>query len=137
MEPLTKADLLDALQVFRGDIRADLTSVRSELQANLASVRTDLASVRSELGADLASVQSELRAEFRADLTVQKDQLTELMRQIESNLLTEFHRYAKGLAGPLAYARSQVIQTCGSALQLLRNACSLSKCVVRRRLEGY
>ena len=32
-------------------------------------------------------------AEFKAELV---DELTEKMRQIETNLLTEFHRYGKG-----------------------------------------
>jgi hypothetical protein len=34
-------------------------------------------------------------AEFQAGLTALKDELVEFMRQIETNLLTEFHRYAK------------------------------------------
>jgi hypothetical protein len=42
-------------------------------------------------------------AELRAALTETKielrDGLTELMRQIETNLLTEFHRYAKSQTG--------------------------------------
>ena len=31
----------------------------------------------------------------KADIAVLKDELTEVMRGIETNLLTEFHRYAK------------------------------------------
>ena len=36
------------------------------------------------------------RTEFRAGLRDLKDELLDSMRQIETNLLTEFHRYAKG-----------------------------------------
>ena len=36
------------------------------------------------------------RTEFRTGLRDLKDELLDSMRQIETNLLTEFHRYAKG-----------------------------------------
>ena len=36
------------------------------------------------------------RAEFDSGLRDLKDELVESMRQIETNLLTEFHHYAKG-----------------------------------------
>lgn len=42
--------------------------------------------------AELDSAVGDLRGEIRA----QKDELLDSMRQIETNLLTEFHRYAKG-----------------------------------------
>lgn len=42
--------------------------------------------------AQLESVRDELRSDIRS----QKDELLDSMRQIETNLLTEFHRYAKG-----------------------------------------
>ena len=53
---------------------------------------------------DLKAALSELRSEMKADLTAvlaeQKtaitDELMDKMRQIETNLLTEFHRYGKG-----------------------------------------
>ena len=35
-------------------------------------------------------------AELRAALTATKDEIVETTRQIETNLLSEFHRYAKG-----------------------------------------
>jgi hypothetical protein len=41
--------------------------------------------------AELDSAVGDLRNEIRA----QKDDLVDSMRQIETNLLTEFHRYAK------------------------------------------
>ena len=41
--------------------------------------------------AELDSAVGDLRSEIRA----QKDDLLDSMRQIETNLLTEFHRYAK------------------------------------------
>ena len=42
--------------------------------------------------AELVAVRDDLRSEIRA----QKDELLDAMRQIETNLLTEFHRHAKG-----------------------------------------
>ena len=42
--------------------------------------------------AELDSAVGDLRGEIRA----QKDELLDSMHQIETNLLTEFHRYAKG-----------------------------------------
>jgi len=33
---------------------------------------------------------------LRTEIRAQKDELLDSMRQIETNLLTEFHRYAKG-----------------------------------------
>ena len=36
------------------------------------------------------------QAELQAALTTQKDEVVDAIRQIETNLLTEFHRYAKG-----------------------------------------
>ena len=43
---------------------------------------------RTEFDSGLQGLRTEIRA--------QKDELVDAMRQIETNLLTEFHRYAKG-----------------------------------------
>ena len=43
---------------------------------------------RAEFDSGLQGLRTEIRA--------QKDELVDAMRQIETNLLTEFHRYAKG-----------------------------------------
>jgi hypothetical protein len=55
---------------------------------------------KADLKAALAELKSELKAELRADFNESnqalRDELTETMRQIETNLLTEFHRYGKG-----------------------------------------
>jgi hypothetical protein len=40
--------------------------------------------------------KAELEAVLKAALKAQKDELLETMRQIETNLLTEFHRYGQG-----------------------------------------
>lgn len=66
-QPLTKADLIAALGSLKKEFKQDLN-------AGLAS----------------------LKLEFKQDLTEVEDRLTEGMRQIETNLLTEFHRYGKG-----------------------------------------
>jgi hypothetical protein len=53
-----------------------------------------------EFEAGLASVKAELKAEIKTELATQKREITEdltaVMRQIETNLLTAFHSYAKG-----------------------------------------
>lgn len=46
--------------------------------------------------ADLQEVATHLKADFQEVATQLHDRLTEFMRGIETNLLTEFHRYAKG-----------------------------------------
>jgi hypothetical protein len=46
--------------------------------------------------ADLVAALAGFRKEIKADMAVLRDELTETMRQIETNLLTEFHRYGKG-----------------------------------------
>jgi hypothetical protein len=47
---------------------------------------------RAEFDTGLRDLKSELVGAIRS----QKDELVDSMRQIETNLLTEFHRYAKG-----------------------------------------
>jgi|HubBroStandDraft_1064217.scaffolds.fasta_scaffold204267_2 hypothetical protein len=51
---------------------------------------------KAELQAVLNAALSAQSKELRAEMSAQKDELIEFMRQIETNLLTEFHRYAKG-----------------------------------------
>lgn len=55
---------------------------------------------KADLKAALTEFKAELKAEIVGELTVKMqtmhDELTEKMRQIETNLLTEFHRYGKG-----------------------------------------
>jgi hypothetical protein len=43
--------------------------------------------------ADLAAALTDLKTGLKKEIV---DELTETMRQIETNLLTEFHRYGKG-----------------------------------------
>jgi hypothetical protein len=54
----------------------------------------------ADLKAALAQLKTELKKEIVDELTgkmqTMNDDLTEKMRQIETNLLTEFHRYGKG-----------------------------------------
>ena len=59
--------------------------------------------------AELEAVRDDLRSEIRA----QKDELLDSMRQIETNLLTEFHRYAKG-----QNARVHNVETSDSDMKL-------------------
>jgi hypothetical protein len=65
--------------VTKADLKAALTEFKVELKTEL---------------------KAELRVELKADWTeavqTMGDDLTERMRQIETNLLTEFHRYGKG-----------------------------------------
>ena|SRR6185436_14061084 len=50
----------------------------------------------AKLDAKLESSLAAMRGELRAEIAASADRLTDTMRQIETNLLTEFHRYAKG-----------------------------------------
>jgi len=51
---------------------------------------------KADLKAALTELKTELKADFGEALQKQSDDLMEKMRQIETNLLTEFHRYGKG-----------------------------------------
>jgi hypothetical protein len=53
--------------------------------------------------ADLKAALTELKVELTQELRKTSDELTEKMRQIETNLLTEFHRYGNRSATPSAY----------------------------------
>ena len=61
-----------------------------------ADLKAALSELRTEMQADLKAGLVELRTEFKADLQAQDERLMQEMRQIETNLLTEFHRYGKG-----------------------------------------
>jgi hypothetical protein len=45
--------------------------------------------------AELQTALTAMKDELRAELTEMKTELVEFTRQVETNLLTEFHRYAK------------------------------------------
>ncbi len=49
----------------------------------------------ADLNASVADLKGSV-SDLRSDLRSQKDELLDSMRRIETNLLTEFHRYAKG-----------------------------------------
>jgi AMMECR1 domain-containing protein len=55
-------------------------------------VREPMANGKPVTKVELDSAVGDLRTAIRT----QKDELVDAMRQIETNLLTEFHRYAKG-----------------------------------------
>lgn len=65
--PVTKDELNAALTALKNDLQAALSAQTTDLQAAIIAHKDDL-----------------------------RNALTESMRQIETNLLTEFHRYAKG-----------------------------------------
>jgi hypothetical protein len=56
------------------------------------ATKAELQATKIELQASITATRDELRTEIHAS----EDRLTDGMRQIETNLLTEFHRYAKG-----------------------------------------
>ena len=62
-----------------------------------AELHAELNATRAELHAGLNAVKDELRVELNAF----KDELTAGMRQIETNLLTAFHSYARGVSSHL------------------------------------
>src|SRR5271169_6372111 len=77
-KPVTKAELDAALTATKDDLHAALTATKDDLHAALTATKDDL-------HAAVAVSKNELR-----------DELIEFMRGIETNLLTEFHKYAKG-----------------------------------------
>ena len=94
----TKFDAALSAQSTKFD--AALSAQSKELHAALSAQSKDLHAALSaqskRFDAALSAQSGELRTEFRTALSEQKDELTESIRQIETNLLTEFHRYAKG-----------------------------------------
>ena len=83
--PVTAAELHAALTDVKGELHAALMDVKGEFHAALTDVK-------GEFHAALTAQKDEIHTA----LTAQKDELVETMRQIETSLLTEFHRYAKG-----------------------------------------
>jgi hypothetical protein len=47
---------------------------------------------KADLKAALTDLKTELKTELTEEIRIMGDELTEKMRQIETNLLTEFHR---------------------------------------------
>jgi hypothetical protein len=58
--------------------------------------KVELDTALTVLKSDLDTRLTGLKSDLDTRLTVFKDELIDAMRQIETNLLTEFHRYAKG-----------------------------------------
>ena len=71
---LSKEDLESALAVLKDDLRSEMRGIRDELRT------------------EMRGMNEKLRTEMHAI----RDESLETVRQIETNLLTEFHRYAKG-----------------------------------------
>jgi chromosome segregation ATPase len=75
---------------------------KADLDAALAGFRDDIVSALSDLGKKVAKLEQKVdKLEQKVDKLEQKvdankDELMEFARQIETNLLTEFHRYGKG-----------------------------------------
>src|SRR5712664_3910435 len=67
-------------------------ATKAELQATKTELQASIATTKNELQASIVATRDDLRAE----ITASADRLTESMRHIETNLLTEFHRYAVG-----------------------------------------
>jgi hypothetical protein len=109
-----QASLTDLRHDFKGaltaqdrKLQASLTDLRHDFKAALATqdgkLQTSLAEFGQEFKAALTAQDYKFTAKleaqddkFTAALTAQQIELNELMRQIETNLLTEFHRYATG-----------------------------------------
>ena len=99
--PVTTTELQTALVATETRFQTALTATKTDLQASLAATKTDLqaelAATENRFQAGLAATRDGLRAEIAAS----GERLTDTMRQIETNLLTEFHRYAKGQSARL------------------------------------
>jgi hypothetical protein len=86
--PVTKSELQAILQVAlsaqREDFHASFTAQKEDFRAALTAQKEEL---RAELHTQ--------RLEFQTALTAQKDELLETIRDVETNLLTSFHNYAR------------------------------------------
>jgi hypothetical protein len=60
------------------------------------ATKKDLAEMGAILNKDLAEMEARLDAKLDAKLEVLGDRLTELIRDVETRLLTSFHGYGKG-----------------------------------------
>ena len=103
--PITKAELQAVLNAglsaqskeLRAEFQAGLSAQSKELRADFhAGLSARSKELRADFRAAMSAQSKELRAEFQAGLSAQSEELKEFSRQIETNLLTEFHRYAKG-----------------------------------------
>ena len=76
----------------------------SGMDDNAAVTQKQLTVVKDEMLSAIRQMIAELRIEFRGELKtgLQQlgDDLTEQMRQIETNMLTSFHSYGKGFLPP-------------------------------------
>jgi len=89
-QAVTKAEFDASVGNLKASV-ADLNASVSGLKASVADLDASVADLKGSVSGLKGSV-----ADLRSDLRSQKDDLLDSMRQIETNLLTEFHRYAKG-----------------------------------------
>ena len=75
---ITKADLIEALAAQKREITSE---IKNQVAEQINALRAEAAATKKEL-IDL--------------ITETKNESFEMARQIETNLLTEFHRYGKG-----------------------------------------
>ena len=87
-QPLTKGDLLEAMRGLRSSLHSEIETLKSDLHSEIETLKSDLQALRSDMHTEIMVL--------RTEMTAHKDGLTEEMRKIETNLLTDFHRYAKG-----------------------------------------
>jgi hypothetical protein len=69
----------------------------TDFKAGLADQKQELLSTMAEQKKELLSALA-TKEEMRAALAGQKEELEGFMRQIETNILTAFHGYARGVA---------------------------------------
>jgi len=120
--PVTKAELeavlKAALSAQDDKIKAALSAQDDKLRAALSAqddkfkaalsaqddkFKAGLSAQGDKFKAALSAQDDKFKAalsaqddKFKAALSAQKDELTETIRDVETHLLTEFHRYAKG-----------------------------------------
>ena len=74
----------------------------SGMDDNAAVTQMQLTVVKDEMLSAIRQMIAELRIEFRGELKTGlqqlRDDLTEQMRQIETNMLMSFHSYGKGIS---------------------------------------
>ena len=97
---VTIVELQAALSAQSKDLHAALSAqsneIRTELHAALSAQSKKFDAALSAQGKEIRAEMATQGKEIHAALSAQSEELKEFSRQIETNLLTEFHRYAKG-----------------------------------------
>ena len=96
--PVSTADFRAGLAEQKTELLSAMAGQKTELLSAMADQRTELLSAMAEQKTELLSVMADQKTELLSAMADQKTELEGFMRQIETNILTAFHGYARGVA---------------------------------------